>query len=226
MRALLDFILPHLCPGCQSSLQTPGFCCACWVKLRFITKPYCQLCGNPGILGHNMLCHGCRTHTPLFHRHRSLWEYGPVSRRIIFALKHGRQRHLAKMLASWVLPLVLEKPVDCIVPVPLHQERLTQRGFNQCVLLATEISSLCGIPVDLSSLRRPLKSPSQGHFSSQQRQDNVMCAFSASPDVANKRILILDDVFTTGATLNACSTALQQAGASCIHAVTVAKVSH
>jgi ComF family protein len=222
MGVLLDFVLPHLCPGCQTNMHTPGFCCSCWMKLRFITNPYCPLCGNPG---GSTLCHGCRTDTPLFHKHRSLWEYGPVSRRIIFALKHGRQRHLAKLLAHWVLPLVLEHVVDCIIPVPLHQDRLRQRGFNQCGLLVQEIGKLCGIPVDFHSLMRPLGAPSQGRFSPQQRQDNVMGAFSAHSEVENKRVLVIDDVFTTGATLNACAVALQQAGVFSVHAVTIAKVS-
>lgn len=163
--------------------------------------------------------------TPVFHKHRSLWEYGPVSRRVIFALKHGRQRHLAKLLAHWLLPLALEHMVDCIIPVPLHHDRLRRRGFNQCALLATEIGKLCSIPVKLSSLERPLGAPSQGRFSPQQRQDNVMGAFSAKPELANKRILLIDDVFTTGATLNACASALQQVSVCSIHAVTIAKVS-
>ena len=128
------------------------------------------------------------------------------------------------MLASWLLPLVLEHPVDCIIPVPLHQDRLAQRGFNQCALLATALERLSGIPVDLHSLKRPIKVPSQHLFSAQQRYDNVVGAFSASPYLEGKRVLILDDVFTTGATLNACTEALKESGVSCIHAVTLAKV--
>jgi ComF family protein len=196
------------------------------MKLHFITPPYCDLCGNPGVLGLRDLCHSCRLQTPLFNRHRALWEYGTVSRRIIFGLKHGRQRYLANLLAPWIVPIILQHPVDCLIPVPLHQNRLAGRGFNQAAILATEIGRLTGIPVKLQGLTRPLKAPSQGRFSAQQRRENVMGAFESRRSWDGQSVLLIDDVFTTGSTLNACTYALREAGAHHIHAVTLAKVLH
>jgi len=221
---IIDFILPHLCPGCQKCMHTPGFCSTCWNNLHFISEPCCLLCGNPGWLGGKDLCRSCRSEVPMFHHHRALWAYGSVSRRIVFALKHGRQRYLASLLASWMLPMIVKQPIDCLVPVPLHQHRLAKRGFNQSAILATAIGRLTGIPVHLHGLHRPLATPSQGGFSAQQRHENVMGAFESTKDWTGQRIMLIDDVFTTGATLNACTLALREAGSHHIYAATLAKV--
>lgn len=226
LRTALNFILPHLCPVCQSCQHTAGFCASCWIKIHFLRPPYCELCGNPGILGSRNICGPCLADTPLFHRHRSLWEYGALTRRLIFALKHGHQRHLVELLATWITPLVLEKPVDFLIPVPLHQDRLAQRGFNQSAVLATALSRSTGIPVALQGLRRLFKTPSQGRFSAHQRRENVMGVFESLRSWDHQRILLIDDVFTTGATLNACAQTLSQAGAHRIYAITLAKVVH
>jgi ComF family protein len=221
---LVDFILPHLCPGCQTKMQTPGFCPSCWMKLDFITPPYCQLCANPSALSGKNLCRSCQADIPLFHSHRALWAYGSLSRRIVFALKHGRQRYLAHLIAPWLVPLALCHRVDFLVPVPLHPHRLAQRGFNQSALLASALSRLTGIPVAIEGLNRPYKASSQGRFSAQKRKENVMGIFTSSRDWDGQNILLIDDVFTTGATLNACTQALREANAHHVHGLTLAKV--
>jgi ComF family protein len=162
--------------------------------------------------------------TPLFNSHRALWTYGPLSRRIIFGLKHGRQRYLADLVAPWLVPLALQHPVDCIIPVPLNADRLARRGFNQAALLATALGQCTGIPVWLNGLIRPLKTPSQGGFSAVQRRENVMGVFSSPNMWHGQKILLVDDVFTTGATLNACAYALRESRAHHVHAITLAKI--
>jgi ComF family protein len=224
MRPLVDFILPHLCPGCQTSMHTPGFCPACWIALDFIAPPYCPLCGNPSALSGETLCRSCHMDIPLFNSHRALWVYGTLSRRIIFGLKHGRQRYLANLIAPWLVPMALSHQVDFLVPVPLHRHRLAKRGFNQAALLASAIGRLTGIPVALEGLVRPYKTPPQGRFSAQQRKENVLGVFASSRHWDGKNILLIDDVFTTGATLNACCSALRDANAHHVHALTLAKV--
>jgi ComF family protein len=123
-----------------------------------------------------------------------------------------------------MVPLIGSQPVDRIIPVPLHPHRLAQRGFNQAALLAQALGKLTGIPVDLHSLVRITPTLSQHGFSSQQRWDNVHQAFKALPCVAHRRILLVDDVCTTGATLNASATALRAQNARHVNAITVAKV--
>lgn len=206
------------------AMQTPGFCASCWLQLDFIIEPYCALCGNPMRIESRVLCRSCLNQTLLLNSHRSLWLYGPLSRRIIFSLKHGRQRYLADLMAPWMVPLVWHHPIDCIIPVPLHPKRLAKRGFNQSALLAKAIGRLTGIPVMYHGLSRLFKTESQGRFSAQQRKDNVMGVFSSTLSWNHQKIMLIDDVFTTGATLNACAYALRQSGAHHVHAVTIAKV--
>ena len=219
----LDLIFPWLCPGCDGVVCTPGFCAACWSKVGFITHPHCVLCGDPFLVPAGKLCHQCQQETPFFHSHRSLWTYGPLPRKVIFALKYGRQRTLAPLLARWMMPLALAFPVDCIVPVPLHPSRLARRGFNQSALIAQSLSSLMGIPLWRRRLFRTWKTFPQGGFSPQQRKYNVYGAFSCHFPCFQESVLLVDDVYTTGATINACSIALKEAGIRRIHAVTVAK---
>lgn len=222
--SFVDFVFPHLCPGCQRTVHTPGFCGACWKSLDFIAPPFCLLCGNPFSLYAKKICAQCQDQVPAFNGHRSLWRYGPLSRKVIFALKHGRQRYLASMMAHWLLPLTLEYSVDCIMPVPLHWKRLAYRGFNQAALIAQNIAQLSGIPLELHRLKRSWDTPSQSRFSPQQRQENVSHVFTCQALPPQSHVLLIDDVYTTGATLTACAHILKEAGAHHVYALTLAKV--
>jgi ComF family protein len=221
---VINFVFPHLCPGCHTVMSSQGFCPLCWSKIIFMTPPQCALCGQPFAVLTQALCLQCQKWIPLFNSHRSLWHYGPLSRKVIFALKHGRQRYLAPLLATWLLPLMLSVRVDCIVPVPLHPHRLAQRGFNQSCILAQELSRMTLIPLVREGLIRRFKTPSQGRFSLSQRRDNVDGAFSSSYQWDGAAVMLIDDVYTTGSTLNACTHALKEAGALHVHALTLAKV--
>ena len=205
-------------------MNSQGFCPLCWSKITFITPPLCALCGQPFAVTHQVLCIQCQKWIPLFNSHRSLWHYGPLSRKVIFALKHGRQRYLAPLLATWLLPLVLSLKVDYLVPVPLHPHRLAQRGFNQSCILAQELSRMTAIPLMREGLTRMFKTPSQGRFSLSQRRDNVDGAFHSYRQWEGGSVLLVDDVYTTGSTLNACTHALKEAGALHVHALTLAKI--
>lgn len=225
MRPFVNFFFPLLCVGCGRSLETRGLCAQCWSCVEFIVPPYCALCGNPFAEKGGAVCRLCLQKTPCFNSHQSLFVYGPLTRRLIFGLKYGRQRHLAYLFAHWLLPKVLDYVVDMIVPVPLHPKKLAQRGFNQAAIMADALGILTGIPVQKKELVRHLNTPSQGFFSQDQRSENVLGAFSAPGNrVEGMRILLIDDVYTTGATLDACTAALRQSGALHVHALTLVKV--
>ena len=221
---VINFIFPHLCPGCHTVMSNQGFCPSCWSKLTFITPPWCALCGQPFATSCTTLCLACQKKIPLFNSHRALWHYGPVSRRVIFSFKHGKQRYLTPLLAKWLLPLALSLKVDYVLPVPLHPHRLAYRGFNQSCVLAQALSRMTAIPLVREGLIRIFKTPSQGRFSLSQRQDNVQGAFTSSHEWSGESFLLIDDVYTSGATLNACTMALKDAGAHHVHALTLAKV--
>ncbi len=225
-RSLTDFIFPFICPGCQDVQGSEGFCPECWKRLDFISTPICLLCGNPSSSQEKGLCYQCRLWTPLFTSHRSLWRYGPMSRKVIFSLKHGHYKYLAHLFAQWLVPLAAGLSVHYIIPVPLHPGKLKQRGFNQAAILAQEFSRLTGIPILLESLLRVTETVSQGRFSHSRRTENVEGAFECveHPFLEGADILLIDDVYTTGATLNACTKALRGAGVSQIHGLTLAKV--
>lgn len=222
---VVDFIFPWLCFGCGDPTTSAGFCASCWLSLRIINDPLCPLCGRP--VFHDLegrACLHCQESVPHFATHRSLWAYGPLSRRILFGLKYGYKSYLATHLAYWMVPAALKRSFQWIVPVPLHRRRLKKRGFNQAALLAKPLSRLLGIPCAPQGLVRLFDGPSQGFYGSRERHENVLESFISYKNWKDATILLVDDVFTTGATLNACSLALLEAGARCVHAQTVAQV--
>jgi ComF family protein len=225
IRFLANFLFPLSCVGCGRFVDSKGLCAQCWSSVDFIVPPYCALCGNSLGERGGAVCRLCRQKTPLFNSHQSLFAYGPLTRQLIFGLKYGRKRYLTHLFAQWLLPKALQHVVDIIVPVPLHPRKLAQRGFNQAALVADALGRLMGIPVHKKMLVRHLNTPSQGFFSQDQREENVFGAFSV-PKVQTKgaRILLIDDVYTTGATLGACTYALKESGALHVHALTLAKV--
>ena len=221
----LNMLYPPVCVACGQQVAGDGLCSACWVKVDFILAPVCALCGNPCAHTCRGVCRLCLDNTPILNSHVSIMRYGVLARKLVFALKYGRQRYLARLFAHWMVPKALMHCVDCIVPVPLHAKKLAKRGFNQALLIASFLSRLTGIPVNKGIIVRHLNTPSQGRFSAHQRHDNVFGAFSSThSNAAGLRVLLVDDVYTTGATLDACAVALKEGGVLHVHAVTVAKV--
>ena len=229
----LDFILPPLCFGCSAHVETQGGLCAqCWSGLKFITDPMCTACGFP--FPHEMpagvLCAGCSKHLPNYQKARAALGYDDGSRRLVLAFKHGDKSQGLKTMGKWLHrageDLVTE--ADVIMPVPLHPIRLRRRKFNQAALLARALHMETGVPVDLFSLKRVKNTPTQGGLSRHKRAMNVVGAFrvpSAQKEaVRGKQILIIDDVLTTGATVDNCTRALNKAGAKGVYVLTLARV--
>lgn len=233
-RALLDFVYPPLCIACRAPVADPhNLCAACWSSVSFLGGPGCAHCGLPFEIdpGPGTLCAGCHAHPPDFDRARAVMRYDEASKGPILALKRADRLDIAPAFANWLArsgaELIAE--TELIVPVPLHRSRLWQRRFNQSALLASGLSRLTGIKADPLALTRTRATKSQGAMpSAKARRRNVRGAFKVADGrlaaVKGRTVLVVDDVYTTGATLNACAKALKRAGAERVLALTLARV--
>ncbi len=233
-RRLLDVLFPPLCIACRAPIAAAhNLCAACWRKVGFIERPFCDLCGFPFEFDATLetLCAACQQRAPAFERARGLMRYDDASRDLILALKRADRLDLVPPFARWLARVGqdLIAQADLIVPVPLHRWRLWQRRFNQSALLAQGLGRLTGKPVDCLALVRTRPTPSQGEMpSARARRRNVQGAFrvaeASAQAIEGRAILLVDDVFTTGATLEACARALKRAGARQVFVLTLARV--
>lgn len=203
-----------------------------WSKLQFITGALCAQCGIPFDIAvdEGQLCGACIAHPPAYDCARSALIYGDVSREIILALKYQGRRDGLALMAGWMVqaaPDLLTR-ADIIVPVPLHYTRLLRRGFNQSAWLGAALHRLGSRPLAVDALVRLRATPIQGGLTPTGRRRNVDGAFrvrkSRAGQVKGRRILLVDDVLTTGATAEACARALKKGGAACVDVVTLARV--
>jgi ComF family protein len=229
---VVDVALPQLCAACREPVGDAGVCAACWAKLSFIAPPYCERLGipftydpGPGILSMEAIAD-----PPAYHRARAAVRFDDVARTLVHALKYGDRLDLAPTMGRWMAnagrPLLDDNAV--IVPVPLHWRRQWARRFNQSALLAEVIARASGVPVSHRALKRIKATPQQVGLSQSARALNVQGAFrvppDGKPDVAGRRLLLVDDVLTSGATMDACARALLRAGAAQVDALTFARV--
>lgn len=229
----LDILLPPQCQACGELVGGGGMLCLpCWESVQFLNPPHCAACGLPFEfdLGEGTLCGACIRERPVYRRARAAVAYGETSRRILLAFKHGDRTEAAPALGRWLLRAGADlfPEADALVPVPLHWTRLFLRRYNQAALLAREVGRLTGLPVHADLLLRGRRTPSQGHLTRNQRHDNVKGAFRVRPSrrglAEGKRLLLVDDVLTTGATVEACARVLLRAGAAAVDVLTVARV--
>jgi ComF family protein len=233
-RRALDFVFPPLCAACRIPIaEAHNLCAACWAKIAFLSDPVCFICGFPFAYdeGPETLCAACRQRAPAFDQARALMRYDEASRDPILALKRADRLDLVPAFARWLRQAghQLLAEADLIVPVPLHRWRLWRRRFNQSALVARALGRLVGKPVDCLLLQRARATPSQGEMpSAAARRRNVQGAFRVerirAECVKGKIVLLIDDVFTTGATIEACARALKRAGASRVLVLTLARV--
>ncbi len=233
-RRALDFVLPPLCLRCRELVSDPQSLCAdCWCELKFLAEPLCACCGLPfpHTLGEGVKCAACLAWPPVFDRARAAIAYDDASRDLILPLKHADRLEGAPVFGRWMANAAgdLLADAEIVIPVPLHWRRLAKRRYNQAAILAYAIAKKNRLRVDTASLIRPKASVSQGEMpSARARLKNVARAFAVAEGckarIAGRRILLVDDVLTTGATLNACAKVLKRAGASSVSAVTLARV--
>jgi ComF family protein len=228
---LIAIVLAPTCAVCAASLEQPTagpVCGRCWSSIVPFTPPLCAQCGDPlpswrVISLQTHACPRCRRRPAVISISRAVGHYDGVLRAIVHALKYGRKRSLAHGLATRMRQHAGEvlDGADIAVPVPLHRCRLRSRGFNQ----AEELARHLGLPVR-NALRRVRPTPSQTDLPAAQRHANVLNAFALSRTngVRGLRVVLVDDVCTTGATLDACARTLRAAGALEVRAITAARV--
>ena len=229
--AVFDLLLPPRCLACGVTVSTPGAVCVeCWRALRLISAPMCAACGFPFDydLGAGVLCGECAGRAPPFGRARAVLRYDDASRDLVIAFKHRDRTDAAPTFGTWMARAGAEllDDADLLVPVPLHRMRLIRRRFNQSALLAHALAGRTGVACAPDALIRTRPTPSQGGLNRAQRLRNVQGAFKVrrAGDMKDRRIVLVDDVLTTGATASACTRVLLRAGAASVDVLTLARV--
>lgn len=234
---LLNFLLPLRCPLTGEIVDAHGALSAsAWSALNFIQNPLCNTCGLPfsfidnDNVDEDMLCANCIEHPPLFDKARAALTYDDTSRTLLLKFKHGDQLHLAKSFAPFLTNLKTQHfpDADIITPVPLHPWRLLKRRYNQSALLAQNLIQKENDSLYVPDLLIRTKHTAMQSGAIAKRKKNVSKAFALNPahndTVTGKNILLIDDVYTTGSTVNACAKALKKAGAAKIYVLCVARV--
>ena len=232
MRRIVDFALPPRCPGCGAVTQDEHrFCLACWQSLQFLGDPCCHCCGLPFEYdqGEGALCGACMAAPPAFDRLRAAVAYGDISRAVALKLKYSGRPALAETLAHFMQRQLGSLSADAIlVPVPLHRWRIWKRGYNQSALIAAALARRSGLRAELDLLRRIKVTPPLKGKNRRERALAVRGAFrvpdAAKPLLEGRTILLIDDVYTSGATAGACAKALKRAGAGSVDILCWARV--
>lgn len=228
-----SLLFPPVCAGCRRQVAEPGVLCgACWSKLRFIERPYCAVLGTPFTqdFGPGFLSAEAIANPPPFARARSAVIYSGVAREAVQALKFGDRTDVAPWMARWMVRAAADVVADAeiIVPVPLHWTRFLRRRFNQSAELARAVAKQSGKRFEPTAVRRLRATRQQVGLLASQRAENVRAAFRVPEEaevlVAGRRVLLIDDVFTTGATVEAVTRALKRARAREVDVLTFARV--
>lgn len=224
LRYILDFALPPRCPGCgKITAQSDSFCVQCWDALHFLSEPSCASCDLP--LPYAAVpeaqCAGCMADPPRHQGIKAAVAYGPISREIALKLKHGGKIGLARLVALQLRRHLAHMPESALlVPVPLHWTRLWRRRYNQSALIADQIRHLSGLEHCPDLLVRKKATRPLGGLSARERAATVKGIFAVNPaqreKLPGRAVILVDDVYTSGATTGACVDILRKAGAASV----------
>ncbi len=228
----LDLALPTLCVACRDPVEGEGVCANCWARMSFIAPPFCPRLGIPFVYdpGPDMLSMEAIANPPAYARARAAVRYDDVARTLVHALKYQDRTDLAPAMGRWMARAggELLDGADMLVPVPLHWQRGWSRRYNQSGVLARVIERQTGVKVAAEALRRIRPTEQQIGLSRPQRASNVQGAFKVAPDrqhlIGGRRIVLIDDVLTSGATVDACARALLRAKAAAVDVLVFARV--
>jgi ComF family protein len=235
VKTAMDSLFPPRCFSCHDLTEkTSGLCANCWNGITFISTPFCTRCGSPFPynIGSSLECMPCMASPPPYDMARAVFAYDEGSRKLITGYKYQDRTQATPMFTSWLIRVGAEllAQTDIILPVPLHRWRLLQRRYNQSALLARNLSQASGKIMLPSALIRTRNTPQQAGLNRAQRLLNVKDAFNVPPayrtQIKDKKILLLDDVLTTGATLNSCTQALLEAGVKAVYVLTLARTAN
>ncbi|PCJ97564.1 MAG: amidophosphoribosyltransferase [Zetaproteobacteria bacterium] len=229
----LNLVLPPRCPVTGDMVDLQGMISQeAWSRLMFITDPLCAHCGAPLAfeVEENTCCILCLENPPLYTSARAALGYNDASRDLVLGFKHGDKTHIVQSFIPWLKQVGREmlEHADYLVPVPLHSLRLVVRRYNQAALIAGALSKSVDVTHLPMALKRVRATPSQGHLKSDERAKNVHAAFDVPFKyralLKDKTVVLVDDVLTTGATVNECAKILYSYGVKQVHVLTLARV--
>ena len=221
----LNILYPSLCPSCGNASDQwthSPVCSACWSQIKKYTGPSCAICALPMVSEHARICGQCMQKAPPFSRVIAYGLYDGVLAEAIHQFKFHRVRRLSRPLGNLLLDLDMPD-ADGIIPVPLRKKGLIERGFNQSLLISHIIAKRTGISLFTDSLRKTKDTAPQIGLSARERLMNLKNAFEVQGNVTDLRLLLVDDVITTGATVRECSKMLLKAGAKEVTVLALAR---
>lgn len=229
----LNLLFPPQCGLCRELIdENGGICSNCWQELNFITAPFCKICGYPYEfdMGESAQCAACMANPPEYNGHRSVFHFDDGSKRLVHDLKYHDKPLMLDSFAKWLAqaaPDWLDLPDVMLVPVPIHRFRLLKRKYNQSALLVKALAEYTQSDVGYDILQRVKNRPPQASLSRQKRLKNLAGAFRVNPKrkelIKARPIILIDDVMTTGTTINACAKILHKAGSGRVFSITLAR---
>lgn len=210
-------IYPNRCPVCDRILYEGCICPPCRMKLKYVRQPACYLCGKPLQNALQEYCLDCARGRHEFAQGRAVFVYRGAMRGILYRYKYGNRRDYTEFFAQEAAKMYREwarhQGIELVVPIPLSKKRMRRRGYNQAELFARRFAQLCGLPYNARILKRTRDTAPQKQLSSEERKNNLKNAFKIEENVVNlKRVLLVDDIYTTGSTIDAAALVLKQSG--------------
>ena len=231
LRELVNAVLPPACPMCGRPAPFTGgsradICPDCMRTVSYVSEPVCLKCGKPVESDEMEYCSDCSKKKHIYDQACAVYEYSRSIKDSIYRFKYHNKREYARIYAKQIKDkcggMISAWSPDVLIPVPIHSSRLKERGFNQAQLIAEELEHLTGILTDCESLVRVVKTVPMKELDNVQRVKNLQNAFQADKKVVRyKKVLIVDDIYTTGATFDACAAALKQAGVQKVYGVSL-----